>query len=125
VYGLVTNGKYNVTNFEAGKGADSGWNYAGGTMEGIAFLTTFPPNAPSAALGANNWNITVSATSYHTGGVNVAFLDASVKFVSETIDVGTADTFPTADPVGEVSGESPFGVWGALGTRDGGEAKSL
>jgi prepilin-type N-terminal cleavage/methylation domain-containing protein/prepilin-type processing-associated H-X9-DG protein len=125
MYNLVTNGKYNVTNFEAGKGADSGWCYGGGEMHHNAFLTTLPPNAPCAALGVKDWNIMVTATSYHTGGVNVTMVDASVRFIAENIDSGTADTFPTATPVGEVIGESPFGVWGALGTRDGGEAKSL
>ncbi|MDR2439618.1 MAG: DUF1559 domain-containing protein, partial [Planctomycetaceae bacterium] len=67
-------------------------------------------------------------SSYHPGGVNAVLGDGSVRFVSETIDMGTGIGFPdaaTAVPVGEVSGESPFGVWGAMGSRNGSEAKSF
>ena len=50
-------------------------------------------------------------------------VDGSVRFVSETIDCGN----PTGSTIGDVaglckrSGKSSFGVWGALGSRDGGE----
>jgi prepilin-type processing-associated H-X9-DG protein len=61
----------------------------------------------------------VAASSYHSGGVNVSLGDGSVRFISETIDSGTITA--TTTPVS--SGESPFGVWGALGSINGGEAK--
>ncbi|MDR1963007.1 MAG: DUF1559 domain-containing protein [Planctomycetaceae bacterium] len=73
------------------------------------------------------WYNIVTASSYHPGGVNVVLGDGSVRFVSETIDMGTDNSFPnvTTTPVGEVSGDSPFGIWGAMGSRNGGEAKSF
>jgi prepilin-type processing-associated H-X9-DG protein len=63
-----------------------------------------------------------SAASFHSGGVNAALMDGSGRFVSDTIESGTAKAFaaPSAP-----NGESPFGVWGAMGSRDGGESKSL
>jgi hypothetical protein len=42
-----------------------------------------------------------------------------VTFVSETIDCDDLTKFQ------KFSGSSPYGVWGALGTLQGGEAKSL
>jgi prepilin-type processing-associated H-X9-DG protein len=63
----------------------------------------------------------LTATSYHSGGVNVCFGDGTVHFVSNTIDCGNQGYYIFTEP----SGESPFGVWGAIGTIDGGESKSL
>lgn len=57
-----------------------------------------------------------SAQSYHPGGVNVVMADGSSRFISETIDTGD----PTAS--NPISGQpSPYGIWGALGTKAGGE----
>jgi hypothetical protein len=45
----------------------------------------------------------------------VALADGSVRFISETIDTNNlALTHPG-------SGPSPYGVWGALGSKAGGE----
>jgi prepilin-type N-terminal cleavage/methylation domain-containing protein len=92
-----------------------------------SFTTTLPPNSPSCYYDGGNTILTPS--SYHAGGINATLGDGSVRFVSETIDAGpsTNETFSDiADaPIGAVSGKSPFGVWGALGSRDGGESTSL
>jgi prepilin-type processing-associated H-X9-DG protein len=45
----------------------------------------------------------VSASSYHSGGVNVGMADGSVRFVRDTID---------------------FTAWRAMGTANGGEVIS-
>ena len=42
----------------------------------------------------------IGASSYHSGGVNVAFIDGSVKFIKDSINAGT---------------------WGSLATHGGGE----
>ena len=46
-------------------------------------------------------------------------MDGSVRFVSDSVDTGNT----TLPPV--VSGPSPYGVWGAIGTAAGGEAAGL
>ena len=88
--------------------------------------TVLPPNSPSCGFsgaliqhGGGYW----STSSNHSGGVNALRADGSVAFVSETIDCGSrlGEDWSTADP----TGQSPFGVWGALGTISGGETTSL
>jgi hypothetical protein len=44
--------------------------------------------------------------------------DAKVAFISENIDAGNQATAPPAESGG---GKSPYGVWGALGTKASGE----
>jgi prepilin-type processing-associated H-X9-DG protein len=60
----------------------------------------------------------ITPSSNHTGGVQLALADGSVRFVSETIDVGSL-------PNAAKSGRSNFGVWGAVGSRNGGESATL
>jgi prepilin-type N-terminal cleavage/methylation domain-containing protein/prepilin-type processing-associated H-X9-DG protein len=63
---------------------------------------------------------------YHTGGVNCAFGDGSVHFISETIDSLTSRETEDSGILKscESGGRSHWGVWGALGSANGSEAKS-
>lgn len=95
-----------------------GTKWCHGSMSHVGFNTVLPPNGPSCAQLAND-NTTEMVhppTSNHPGGVNVAMGDASVRFISDTIDTGNIYATPTT------SGASRYGVWGALGTKDGGES---
>jgi hypothetical protein len=87
-----------------------------------SFSTILPPNSPSCCGAGLDYaaRMLVSASSYHTGGVNAAVGDGSVTFVSDTINAGTLTA--TTTPV--TSGISPFGVWGAMGSINGGESTS-
>jgi prepilin-type N-terminal cleavage/methylation domain-containing protein len=88
--------------------------------------TILPPNAPSchssSSTGEDAPPMINPPTSYHTGGVNVVRADASGGFISETVDAGTLSSSGNNC---KLSGESPFGVWGAFGSIDGGEGKGL
>ena len=94
--------------------------YPGTTM----FHTILPPNSASCFSGGSpadggDHGMIISATSNHTGGVNIGMGDGSVQFVSSTVDAGDPNLPPTD------SGQSPYGVWGALGSISGGESKQL
>lgn len=85
------------------------------------FQTALPPNFPSCSMGDGSTDAGIySASSNHTGGANAGFMDGSVRFIPETIDFVASSTIAQT-----VNGESLFGVWGALGTPQGDEAKNL
>lgn len=105
---------------------DSAPGYRGfaGNAFFAAFSTALPPNSAhcydgSVVCGSLHWSpVLGSASSYHAGGAQVLMGDAKVTFVSENIDAGNQGA---ALPLPTDPGRSPYGVWGALGSRDGGE----
>ncbi|MDR0871220.1 MAG: DUF1559 domain-containing protein [Planctomycetaceae bacterium] len=97
------------------------------------FNTVLPPNSPSCGYalggGGDGWGC-YSATSYHPGGVQGAYMDGSVHWISETISTGNLNgpqggTHEGTGTQPVASGESSYGIWGAIGTPMGGESKSL
>lgn len=98
-----------------------GTRWHDGAVGYTGFNTVLPPNSPSCNMNPSwdaDWGI-YTATSFHPGGVNVALADGSVRFVSQTIDAGDPSVREPAG--GLVSGPSLWGVWGALGSKSGGE----
>jgi len=91
--------------------------WAWGAVCCSGFNTVLPPNSIGCKAGGNEWgtDAVMPPDSFHPGGVNSIFGDGSQHFISETIDTGVLT-------LGEVrNGPSPYGVWGALGSKDGGE----
>lgn len=87
----------------------------------VGFTTLVAPNGPSCHWGGVDGNEHIGTpSSYHPGGVQAAMADGSVRFVSETIDSGNQ----LANDSGNKAGISEWGVWGALGSRAGGEPVS-
>ena len=93
-----------------------GWSWAGGWSNLNWVTTILPPNSPSCGETVPEWFGVMSASSLHAGGVNVLMADGAVRFISDNIDTGDL----TQPPV--TIGESPYGVWGALGSKSGGES---
>ena len=92
---------------------NTGYRWAQGTT-GFTFVTIIlPPNPSQFTFSACRWGCgddcgadtgsLFGISSNHPGGVNVAFADASVRFVKSTIDQNT---------------------WMSLGSRNGGEVIS-
>ncbi|MDR3234605.1 MAG: DUF1559 domain-containing protein [Planctomycetaceae bacterium] len=104
--------------------------YSDGRATCTGFQTVIKPNGPNVSPGPDDTKLApqiFAAQSYHTGGVNVLFGDGAVQFVSENIDNANLST-PSGAAVskdGPISGPSPYGVWGALGSIDGDEAVAL
>lgn len=109
-------GRYTTWNAVKGKFSST---YCDGQPENVAFNTVLPPNAPSCTNDGNNNSdgavSVLSASSHHTGGAQVLMCDGAVRFISENIDTGNLGADQTR------GGASPYGIWGALGTRAGGE----
>ncbi len=91
--------------------------------------TILPPNGASCAASEEMSDGIYSGGSLHTGGIHLAIADGSVRYISNSIDAGSP-VVPTPlltksdegdDPTGA---PSPYGVWGALGTRSGGEVSA-
>jgi prepilin-type processing-associated H-X9-DG protein len=97
--------------------------WSDGQAERCAFNTILPPNGPSCVNDGNvnadaNGGV-LSPSSFHPGGVNASFADGSVHFISQNINTGNKAAPPVTP-----GNESPYGVWGALGTIDGGDKVS-
>ncbi|MCA8982914.1 MAG: DUF1559 domain-containing protein [Planctomycetaceae bacterium] len=93
-----------------------------GQAERCAFGTIMPPNSQSCSDGnntnADNGSAMLTASSEHKGGVQVLMADGAVRFISENINTG--DSSATA-PATNSFAASPYGVWGSLGSKSGGE----
>ncbi|MHC2069256.1 DUF1559 family PulG-like putative transporter [Bremerella sp. T1] len=100
----------------------TGWRWSDGQMEKVGFNTILPPNAPSCIDGSDSngdgTNNIMPPTSNHPGGAMGLSCDGSVKFIPDTIDTGNLTAGQTT------SARSPYGVWGAMGSKAGGEAYS-
>jgi hypothetical protein len=86
-----------------------------------AFHTIQAPNTVSCIASTTN-NLTsasiISPSSNHTGGVNAVCLDGSVHFINNSINTGDSSIVVPGDH----SGNSSYGVWGAMGSVSGGES---
>lgn len=116
---------YNQANRSYNTGvATSAWQglrWADGLRAFCGFTTNLGPNNPSCT--ETDWdgsNGVFPASSNHTGGVNAAMADGSIRFFRDSIETGNSGASARG-----INGFSPFGVWGALGTRSGGEVASV
>ncbi|QDU77966.1 hypothetical protein Pan97_50450 [Bremerella volcania] len=109
-----------LTGTWAGQSEGARWNDGRSPFSG--FFAAAPPNSVSCTGDGNSGNIhdgtfaLPGASSLHPGGVLTCLGDGSVRFISETIDTGNQGA-----SFNFTTGQSPYGIWGALGSRNGGE----
>lgn len=110
---------------------DGGWGKGrrwGDSLNAFSgFFTILPPNGPTCANNNAESNAMPTASSRHTGGVNAAIADGSVRFISQSIDTGNLSFTVPAIPQNSrhYQGPSYWGVWGSLGSRVGGEITAM
>jgi len=98
--------------------AIAGTRWPDGGMGFGGLTTNAPPNSVSCAWNDHDAQPGVyPPSSNHTGGVNAVMGDGSVRFIRDSINVGNLNATGTG-----LSGLSPYGVFGAMGTRTGGES---
>ncbi|TWU38872.1 hypothetical protein Q31b_39500 [Novipirellula aureliae] len=117
VGGLITS----ATDRRGFRWADCGPMFTG-------FFTVLPPNSTSCNMS----EITIEAgpmstSSRHQGGTHVLMGDGAVKFITDSIDAGNSNATTPYYAVHGNNGSyisengvgqgSPYGLWGALGTR--------
>jgi hypothetical protein len=96
----------------------NGW--ANGVTAYTGMATILPPNSPHCLQSSNDHSDgQAPASSWHTGGIQVGLADGSVRFISATVDTGNLSARDVR------TGPSPFGIWGALGSMQGGEVASI
>jgi len=104
------------------------------TPRQYAFYALLPPNSPSCANDSDP--ALISASSSHAGGVNVAFLDASSRFITDAVNANNNplsrrvivdDTAGQAQPdyPRDERGTFSYGVWAELGAVNSRVAPSL
>jgi len=99
----------------------AGKRWCDGATAFTHFNTILPPNGPTCVDGA--WDghaMFAPPTSYHPGGVLGTMCDGSVTFFDESINTGNLAVACNR----YLTGPSPYGVWGSLGSKDGGEGLS-
>jgi prepilin-type N-terminal cleavage/methylation domain-containing protein/prepilin-type processing-associated H-X9-DG protein len=97
-----------------------GFRWADGRPYFTGITTMLAPNSELCITGSDGSDGTLPPSSRHQGGCHVLMGDGAVKFITDSINAGT----PTSGSVhltgtgSRAPGQiSPYGLWGALGTR--------
>jgi len=99
-----------------------GMRWHDGDYNHASIQTILPPNSPSCNTSLWDWGIS-SASSYHGAGAHVVFADNNVRFIPNSVDAGDAGRLGPEGNDGPRSNEpSPYGTWGAMGTKDAGDS---
>lgn len=103
-------------------GTGRGERWADGAAQFSMFNTILGPGAPSGQVGypSETADGIYSASANHPAGVNCLLVDASVRNISGDINAGVSSAPALTETQMKIPGTaSPYGVWGALGTRAG------
>ena len=98
-----------------------GYMWASGFMSQSGMNTILPPNERVCTRTSAYWHTgPMPASSRHQGGCHILMGDGAVKFVTDSIDTGNLNQ-PGIDfggtGVRAPGAASPYGLWGALGSR--------
>ncbi|WP_404310340.1 DUF1559 family PulG-like putative transporter [Neorhodopirellula lusitana] len=97
---------------DANSSSNRGLNWAWSRLSSTGFQTSTPPNSEYCADKWAEYGGSISASSRHQGGVHVLMGDGAVKFVTDSIEAGNQRA-----PEVTAGAQSPYGLWGSLGTR--------
>ncbi|EMI20897.1 secreted protein containing DUF1559 [Rhodopirellula maiorica SM1] len=111
----------------AGNTFARGSRWADGYLTYSGFQTIIPPNGVSAIANNDRDEGYLSAGSRHQGGCHVLMADGAVKFITDSIESGNQNQAPVQvrGPWPPAGSKSPYGLWGALGTKAAKEVESF
>ncbi|WP_037201321.1 DUF1559 domain-containing protein [Rhodopirellula baltica] len=96
-----------------------GSRWADGALAISGFQTVLPPNSPTCLSDLGMEDPIASASSRHADGVHALMMDGRTVFVRDSIDTG--DLSQPGVSIGSEytrpGSRSPYGVWGAMGSR--------
>lgn len=93
-----------------------------------SITTISPPNKGICMGNGHSFNDGVlPPSSRHQGGVHILMGDGAVRFITDSIESGNQNSPQVCDAAGGLTpgSPSPFGLWGALGTRASNETVTL
>lgn len=98
-----------------------GFKWACGFPAFTAITTILPPNSPICSMGPSTWQQGIySPSSRHQGGAHVLMGDGAIKFITDSIESGDhtiGNIWWNGTGARQPGSPSPYGLWGALGTR--------
>lgn len=102
-----------------GVAARRGYRWADFRPYASGFHTILPPNAEICSGNNAGQTGVWSASSRHQGGAHVLMADGAVVFITDSIEAGDnrAPMVWLNNRINTPGSESPYGLWGALGSR--------
>jgi len=97
-----------------------GFRWASGTATYSSMNTILPPNTEICVTFVDTGQGMLSASSRHQGGVHVVMADGAVRFITDSIEAGNSSAGTVARSetgIRSPGSISPYGLWGALGTK--------
>ena len=92
----------------------------------LSISGVFTVRPPNSELCIGHWADhpgTFSPSSHHQGGCHILMGDGAVKFITDSIEAGNQNA-PMISSTNKPGSASPYGVWGALGSKAGKETVS-
>ncbi len=112
-------GTANTNNW--GTSQNKGMRWADGRPVMTSVTTIMPPNKVSCSWAGDGSDAMVTVGSRHQGGAHVLMGDGAVKFITDSIEAGNksanSPNWPAGTSTTRPGAASPYGLWGALGTR--------
>ena len=100
-----------------------GYRWADGRPLHTGMNTVLPPNSELCQSAGEGSDGVLSASSQHQGGAHILMGDGAVIYMTDSIEAGNSSAGNvwlngmSVDPSNTPGSASPYGLWGALGTR--------
>lgn len=107
---------------DGGAGSGRGFRWADFRIMYSGMSTILPPNSEICGINNTGNTMVASASSRHQSGAHILMGDGAVIFMTDSVEAGNPRNpqvyrLGSAANNNQIGAESPYGLWGALGTR--------